>query len=666
MIKKSGNIFEQHIEKMVLVVAGLLSMWVLISRVVISPNQVEYGNKTYKAGELDNKILEDAQQVVLRLEEPAEEKGAYQGRADEFMSVFCNPLQSIDESLYPIKPGPMLLNLSVKNRYSVPAEVAISDVAVEHLRAAAYFPAETVDIENAYDQVETEVNDLDIVTVEASIDAENLIESFYESFAGPEVKPEWRDPCLAKPLFAAVELYRQEELADGQWSNWQIVPRSQIECYKEMFNTIENVSDLPAGGMKVRLMRFSDLEVQKAIIQPECYKIASAEEEWFPPRLHDKFLVQESTRRRKEKLEKREEETAAREDEKSKLREERSNRRDKKSAPSPTTSGGDMMDMFMMMEMGGGGAASAPTKKRSTRGSSDRAKQRAEMEKEKMSGIKERLDSKLEDDVYDEFKEMLLDKNKDLSEFEDGLVFWANDDTVEPKKTYRYKIRLGVFNPIAGTNQFVSSDTDWKDRVIIWSNYSEVSDEVEIPARLYMFPLSVKEASNSINVAIAKYKFGYWYLRDFTVKPGDLIGKVTELEDADIEPEEGIAGELTLPESIDYGTGAVYLDAVAGNVWTGNRNMQQRYLYQMLYSYDGADIEKMPVKQMFWDSETVAVYSDIKRSLREDKKPFAELDERRGRGGRKGGLGGMPSGAESMDDYMMQEQMMFQQMMMGN
>ena len=61
MRKKGGNFFEEHVEKMVLVLIGLVCMWLLITRVLISPNKVEYGGEKLGPGEIDIRISKEAE-----------------------------------------------------------------------------------------------------------------------------------------------------------------------------------------------------------------------------------------------------------------------------------------------------------------------------------------------------------------------------------------------------------------------------------------------------------------------------------------------------------------------------------------------------------------------------------------------------------------------------
>jgi hypothetical protein len=223
------------------------------------------------------------------------------------------------------------------------------------------------------------------------------------------------------------------------------------------------------------------------------------------------------------------------------------------------------------------------------------------------------------------------------------LVFWGHDDTVEPKKIYRYRIRLGVFNPIAGANPSNTNKqgNSEKNQVVLWSNFSDVTQAVHIPARLYFFANEIQEAAKTVTVQVSKYVLGYWHSQEFRVKPGEVIGKVVETEAP--KPEERakerraafamsalmpMKDKLVVPETIDYGTGAVLVDAVAVNDWAGPGQLHPRLYHDMLYTYDGMDIEHMPVKARNWPEQILAAFYDIQRAQREPPQPFRDWDSR--------------------------------------
>jgi hypothetical protein len=132
------------------------------------------------------------------------------------------------------------------------------------------------------------------------------------------------------------------------------------------------------------------------------------------------------------------------------------------------------------------------------------------------------------DEVYYEFAQAAMNYTTDLSKRKDPLLFWAFDDTMEPGKTHRYRIRLGVFNPVAGTDKLAPRDADKKNQVILWSEFSKVTDAVNIPKRLYFFAKDVQDRQKTATVEVARYLLGYWRTEDFQVRPGDAIGKEME------------------------------------------------------------------------------------------------------------------------------------------
>jgi hypothetical protein len=286
-------------------------------------------------------------------------------------------------------------------------------------------------------------------------------------------------------------------------------------------------------------------------------------------------------------------------------------------------------------------------------------------------------------DVYDEFDKIRLTWRKPLEKMREPLVFWAHDDTVEPRKSYRYRIRLGVFNPVAGTNQLSEQDISRKNEVVLWSGFSDVTEPVEIPGRLYFFAKHIREAAKVVTVQVSKYVMGYWRSEDFTVSQGEVIGDVVENESAKPEIGRGIRGsrgirggrdsrisrdsrldmlispvarpedEAVEPEMIDYSTGAVIVDVVAVNDWSGENNLSTRRYYDMLYSFDGTSIEHMPVRTAYWATDLQKWYSEIVKMQREKPEPLKSW-----------GTGGQRRRTRDAeyedygDDYYMEEMMM--------
>jgi len=617
MSKKGGYFFEEHIEKIVLAIVGLVCLWLLITRVLISPNYVEYDNKKFSPGDIDNYISKQAEVLEDKLNRKPEPKTPYKPNIDKFIAKINLAISDIDISLSLPQPNRSLTDVGDDRVYSIPLIGKVSDVAVEHIRAVAYVPIGEIGEESIYGQAEHEPNDIDFVTVEAKFDVAGLYERCHECFAGEKVPAEWCDPCLAEPVFAAVQLQRQELLSDSGWSDWQIIPRTKIDHRKKMFKVIEKLEELPPGGIKVRLLQFNDPIVTKDLLQPDAYMIASAREEWFPPSLHKEYVEQQREIDAQEKRIAKAAERKEREREREGERSDRRSRTPKTRGTAGATPPGMGMPGMSMPGMGMPGMGMPVRKTQPRRSRSER-----KIEKERPERSKEI--SKTTKNIYGEFDKILLTEKTDITKMEEPLVFWAHDDTVEPRKSYRYRMRLGVFNPIAGTDQFIEQDKSLKNKVILWSEFSDATGTVDIPGTLYFFPREIQEAAKTVTVTACRYVLGYWYCKDFMVKVGETIGNVVGLEP--LESQE----QLTVPEQIDYTTGAVLIDVAQVDDWSGGTNPYKRQYYNMLYSFDGKDIERLPIKTRYWAEALQSKFNEIKRSEKESKEPLRSWEGRVG------------------------------------
>jgi len=675
MSKKGNNFFEEHIEKIVLAVVGLVCVILFFTRVLFSPNVVIYENEKFSPGKIDDYILTSKQVADLgeKLDRESESK-LYNPSFDDFNDRLVSAISEIDISV----PWPLPIHSSMdfsRRKYVIPEIGEVNEATIEYIRAVAYVPAVEINEEVVYDKAVREVNDIDFVTVEAKFDVKGLYERFYASFAGSDVQEEqWRDPCLAKPVFAAVQLQRQEVLADGGWSDWEIVPRTRIDHRKKMFEVIEDVAKLPPGGMKVRLLQFDDRVVRIDLLQPKAYRIASAREEWFPPSLHKKFL---QLLREKEMEEKRAAIEAAKEAKKEEREQEFERRREGQgiggTEPRRRLGGRRYEDIEGRDELFAGGTSARERRPRTRRSerlgdsrevSPRRRERRDELEREKellrLARSREVSRTTSIDGVYKEFNGILITMRTDLARMREPLMFWAHDDTVESEKRYRYRIRLGVFNPVAGTNQFSEESIGFKNKVVLWSEFSDITEVVEIPGRLYFFARDIQnEAAKIVTVQVSRYVLGYWNSKDFAVEQGEVIGKVVESETTSgtkyrattsgtkyrataseffeeraaayegYSEEElramGIGNDIigrTVPETIDYTTGAVLVDVIAVNDWSGAKNLHPRHYFDMLYTFDGMNIERMPIRTRYWAKDVLIKFNEIKKSERAPREPF--------------------------------------------
>ena len=610
MNKKVGNLFEKHIEKIIFVAVGLVCAWFLVTRVLLSPNYIEYDNKKLDAGSIDTYISRQAELLEQKLSQMPKDRTPYQPRTGKFVALLQSAISNIDINIVPAQPGSAAA--VVKGKYHLPSIGTVSDVDAEHIRAVAYVPVGKVNEESFYRVENSEPNDIDFVTVEAKFDIAQLYKNFHEAFAGDSIPAEWRDPCLAIPVFAAVQLQKQELLADGSWSDWQIVPRTKIDSNRKLFEITEDVENLPPGGIHVRILRFNDIKVAMALLQPAAYVIASAREEWFPPSIHKDFVKNRQGMEIQEKREAKVTEKKGKEREREDARSSRDKGRPEQRAVTKPGST-EIMDgqtAFMQSMQAATGAKKTPA--------TTAKKSRIDRKTEKEHTAKTKEPSKGTNDISDKFDEVLITPKSAFGKMQEPLLFWAHDDTVEPGKSYRYKIRLGVLNPIGGTDQFAQEDIPQRNKVILWSDFSDETEAVTIPQVLYFFPIEIQETARIVTVQVSRYVMGYWYSREFMVNPGEVIGKAAKYE----------AGETVTgvkpPETVNYSTGAVLVDVSPVKEWSGDNNLRSRSYFNMLYSFDGTSIEQMPIKLKYWPDELTNKFNEIKKSEKEPKEPLRE------------------------------------------
>lgn len=713
MIKLSniGSFFEEHVEKIVLVIVGIICAALLITRVILSPNTVTYQDKSFSPSAIDDYALDKATELRQKLNAQPDQPEPYKPKKDEFLALLDSTIRDVDTSLWPIVPYEIETDKAVAGVYNLPRVGEVNDVDVDYIRAAAYVPTVEITPQNPYDKAGNEPNDIDLVTVSAKIDIPKLYDNFNECFV-EYVEEQHADPCLAKPVFAAVNLQRQKLNNDGTWSDWQDVPRAKIDQYRKLFQVTENIQDLPPGGLKVQMLQFDNKQVQIDLLQPQAYQIASAKEEWFPPVLHRKYLDLQA----KEEME---EKRQARETEREDQRNQDDSRRNRRADTRPGMGGRTSRtgSGYSPGGAGGYGAGGTNTRSRGSRnrqpggitglyGDSGRTNDRRRSRNR--SGTNDQMMDTLgglygneglgdgrggtrrrgptTNDVYYEFDEVAFNVLTDFSKLKEPITFWALDDTLEPKNTYRYRIRLGVFNPVAGTDKVSEEDSSLKNKVILWSGFSDVTKPVEIPGRSYFFARDIQEAAKTITVTVCRYVLGHWYSEDFKVSKGETIGNVMENEIEEDKPQRGrntigrgtggrrgdYTGDLmgdymgdrfasaalpkekpNVPETIDYGTGAVMVDAMPINDWWGDNTRRSRNYYDMLYSYDSTNIEHMSVGTTYWSKDMQTVFNHISKLEREPIEEFKAFGSNKRRSARPG-LGGYDElgGYDQMYDNM--------------
>jgi len=607
MSSKNSNIFDQHLDKIVFGAAGVIALYVLYSFVISSPTRIEYNGEKFGPGSLDTAIRDKAQTIERKIKASPEPPVQYASWMDKFVSSINVPFKGIDMNLCFVMPGENKRGPDF--RYKLPVMMDVCDVKVKALATVAYIPTETVDTSNPYEKANAQPDDLDLVTVEGKIDAAALSKLCNDTFNDPTIAAEFRRPLWAKPVFAAVELQRRQMLEDGSWGEWVVVKRTQAETLRETFNLPLQAKDLKTG-IDVLMRVYDRLEVKAELLQPSTYDLAYPAQQWLPPSLEEKRASKPKPKRT---------DVTTTTPKPTRNVTPRTNTRPAGGAAMPGMGGG--MPAGGAAVPGIGGAGGARTARQPVTNPNPRTTAAEATTKTARS---------TEDtDFAGQLAKMRISDKIDYSKLKEPVTFWAHDDSTEPGNTYQYRIRIGIFNPTAGTGWVTKEFEKYKDDVILWSNYSHETTPVSISQRWYFFPLDCRDADKAVTVKVARCHLAKWYLKDFRVRPGETIGKVVE----NIKKEDASADE---PNFIDYTNGMVVVDVL------GPTQSEKDYA-EVLYSADSKQIRRLGVKPN-WPAELKSKFGEIDLAVndpREDLLP--RRSDKRGYTPNNKGKEGMPS-----------------------
>ena len=594
-------ILESQVDKIVLGVIVLVSLILLWMYVIGNP----YGQKvrlggpevSLSPGNIDEKIKDQAQRLLEELEQPSqmEDYRVYNKTyAADYKRQFQCALLDLPANLAVPYPGVGDGQTPEDRLYATPAIPPLEDIQTAILRGAAQVPVEEVSPGNPYEIVEIQVADIDLVTVSARFDFQKLYNNYQLSFNGPGLKSSWKDARLAKPVFARIELQRRAVQKDGSMGPWTVVPRTKVDSYKKLLEQLPMSAEQMQFGANVWMSQYETQAVQFDILQPEPYLFTISRSEWMPP----EYLTESLEILKKEA-----------EQFKRKLSEAR------KAARETEQRGGDRMGRSMGRPQPVGQPRQIMPEQNTP----------AELAARTRKTEQERTIQNVQRDV----QKNTLKPGSRLDSNSEPLLVWVHDDTAQPGQTYEYRIRMGVFNPIMGKDWFRKDQAGFKDQLVLWSDYLQVPDRVEIPRMLHVFPIEtltkkdgVRE-TEGVNVEIAKYYMGQWKIQEFDVYPGQVMGNRTEEKQPDAPQRRG---ELTYTEArpvtdgatptmIDFTSGMTLVDMVKEITW--NTRLKRSDYYTMLY-FDGDALNQVAIGKSNWPSDYSKAYRAVQEEMAKD------------------------------------------------
>ncbi|MGB8225424.1 MAG: hypothetical protein WCE45_00960 [Sedimentisphaerales bacterium] len=596
MGRTKSNLVELFIDKIILAAALIISLGILLVFVIRSPNTIKYDGKKFAPGQIDEYINRKAGTLSEQLKQEPQDNNSYEPKVTLYLGLIKDSLKNVDTNIdFPLPDSPAE-TVGIENRtYQLPKIELAGKTSVADVTMAAYVPTEELSDALPYGNAETKPADVDLVTVESSINAKQLYGSFNSALAGKNIPDEWKiEQQYAKPIFAKVELQRRTLLEDGSWSQWTEVPKTKI-CYSK--NILHLAAQTNEYETQIALVQFAKTEIRNEVLQPPVYDNAIPAEKWLCPSLY---------KERQKKLEKEKEELKKQQieaDKAKKLQEKASRVRQPavRQAPSQSRGGGG--------EDGGGGGSMPQAQPRQRPVAVQQTPSRQPPQRTRPTAPEGQKGPTEEQ----QFNEMLLSEKTNLDTLE-KLVFWAHDDTTKPGEKYQYRIRIGVLNPIAGKPWFSPEQKDLQNQMVLFSNFSEPTETIEIPNKLHFFATDIKETEKggivdrSVEVKVARYTLGNWVSETFSVKPGEQIGTVSNNEK--IKARLVQAGIEAGP--IDLTTGNIMVDARRTTEWTGTALLKSKEFYELLYCRPGQVIQTMPVKERYWSEEVSKIYKEIK------------------------------------------------------
>lgn len=585
-------VLENHVDKIALAIVCLISLFLLGRYVVFNPYSVKVDGRKLKPSTIDNYVKNKADRLNEQLAQSSKAM-SYNPHLPKYKKLQQCSVSAVESTMVLMQNPGVGIRIEEEREYSLPMIPGLSEIQIAHLRGAAQIPVEQSDSEITYPGGGG-LDDVDLITVSSRFDVQMLYDNFQKSFDGPRLKTSWKSPHLAKPVFAKMELQRRTHQEDGTWGDWQIVPSARIDVNRELFEELPlTLNNSPFGVEDYWMPQFDQQDVQLGILQPHSYEFMISLLEWMPPEFLEESRQIAARQKQKAKREALEE----RRSEETEKRRTEGRRADRPAArrPARAEAGRDR------------GAINDPF----ARGGMDE------------TGIRGRRAPKERtiEDVKKDVNKALLTEIANVSRLREPLLVWAHDDTVTPGGTYQYRLRLGLFNPIAGKDWFTDEQSAYKNQTVLWSPYSEVTEAISIPRRVYVFPKDVvtqkdqTKKAQAVEVEVMKYQMGQWHDHEFEVVPGQAIGyKVQESDEQSNRAMEGVfAGTAQTSSSVDFSTDWTLVDINQQNVW-GSR-LRPKSLDQMLYCDEDMTIGKMVIGEKDWDSQTREIYDEIQEKM---------------------------------------------------
>lgn len=600
--KRSINIFVAYLDKLFLFVMILVLSWVLYA-CLFSPARVELpsGDSVKASAAAEDALSMAEEYVALMGQDNTTSLPPYSPHAERFGLVPAFKTSAIDTfplTQINIREGDFEIR---REPYVIPQILALKEPVIQFTRDLAWVPelfdeerAKFVNLNDIEGDLDYVTNDVDMVTVEASIPYAEIRDRFKLRFAGPQIPTPLEEHY--EPTVAAVELQRSELMPDGQWGLWKSVDRLVVD---ELRARDQNEDlDITRDSYEVFMHQASSYLNQQAMIQPEPFEFEGTP--WVSPKTRAIQLAEEKRERKNKGKAARRSTRGSRRGMETSSTQTRKRRTSVRSKSSNAGGGGGMMPGMMMPGM--------MMPEMMPGGTQDQAREGVEMQQRRTGPRGGRTYSRHDEEEQKKW----LD--------EESHSVWAHDASVRSGGTYRYRIRVGFFNPIAGKDWFTAEQKDLKSKAVLWTPMAELETIVKVPERTLFVPSPASSRLKDKRVAMVdvyRWQNNDWHKKDFRVSPGSVIGAVEELSNDENETDRD---EKRV--AIDYSTGLTVIDIIPDSkYWIRERNrMTEVSATDIIYQDKQGTINRIASDNKTWPPEFKARVSQISREIREEKK----------------------------------------------
>ncbi len=155
-------------------------------------------------------------------------------------------------------------------------------------------------------------------------------------------------------------------------------------------------------------------------------------------------------------------------------------------------------------------------------------------------------------------KQVTVKKAAEFKKTEKTIKIWAFDLTPKPGKTYIYRMRVVMYNPLAGYKPYLK-DPNYNLVVGIPGEWSAYTKPVTIEKTMYLFVTDITDDGKGARITIYKWYKGWLCKETFSVYPGQSIGYTKITRAYDEQPD----GFHELRPEVDFNTGAILLQVEA-------------------------------------------------------------------------------------------------------